>query len=172
MSQFYKVLKADPLGEPYTPNFAGAKPTQTYWCQVEGEELAVSIGKQVGNTLAPGQHVYGDLIKATSQKGTNYWKFKSQKVPEGVDRPASSPAQAVAQQAVGAPVGEGIPAWFLPFGNILIALEKDMQLLKGDGDIETPEPAPKEEEPEQTVADIQGMFTPETPDDVEPVEDK
>lgn len=134
MSQFYKILKADPLGEPWTPNAPDAKPIQNYWCQVEGEDLAVSIGKQVGNHLTPGESVYGDLMKATSQKGTQYWKFKSAKVPEGTTRPASTPAQAVAQQAVGTPVDMSAtqPDWFKPWGNILIQLQKDMRLLKGD----------------------------------------
>lgn len=121
MAQFYKVLKADPLGDPWTPNAPDAKPIQNYWCQVENEELAVSIGKQVGNTLAAGEYIYGDLMKAVSQKGTDYWKFKSQKVPEGVTRPASTPAQATAQQATGVSgvVGDPVPGWFVPYGNMI-----------------------------------------------------
>lgn len=154
MGQFYKILKADPLGEPWTPSQPGAKPIQNWWCQVDGEEWAVSIGKQVGNSLHPGQHVYGNLMKARSQKGTDYWKFKSEQVPEGVQRPADTPAQATAQSATGAQqfaeewagkqelVGGVVPGWFIPFGNILIELQKDMKLLKGDDIPEDPTPEP------------------------------
>ena len=117
MADFYKILKADPLGDPWTPNQPGAKAIQNYWCQVEGQALAVSIGKQEGNTLNPGEYVYGDLMYAKSQKGTEYWKFKSQQVPEGVQRPASTPAQAQAQQATGTPqpnMSAQMPEWFMP----------------------------------------------------------
>lgn len=166
MAQFYKILKADPLGEPWTPSLPGAKPIQNWWCQVEGEELDVSIGKQVGNTLAPGQQIYGDLVKATSQKGTVYWKFKSVKVPDGVQRPASTPAQTTAQEAVGFAeewadknVSGTIPGWFIPFGNAIIDIQKDLKLLKGD---DYPEPAPKPEEPKKGVEPISDNVDPET----------
>lgn len=131
MSQFYKLLKADPLGDPWTPNFPDAKPIQNWWCQVEGEEWPVSIGKQVGASLTPGQHVYGDLLKAKSQKGTDFWKFKSAKVPEGVPVPADTPAQAVAQQATGQNISEQAPAWFTPFANQMSAIEKMVKDLHG-----------------------------------------
>lgn len=118
MAQFYKILKADKLGEPWE---AYGKQNQTFWCQVEGEELDVKINKQVPNVVSPGQHVYGDLVKATSQKGTDYWKFNSQQVPEGVQRPADSPAQQTAQAAVGTSgiVGDQVPGWFSPYGNMI-----------------------------------------------------
>ncbi len=133
MSQFYKILKADPLGQPWTPNAPDAKPIQNFWCQAEGLDKDVSIGKQVPNTLTPGEQVYGDLMYAKSQKGTEYWKFKSAKVPDDVPRPASSPAQATAQQAT-RPVDMSAtqPDWFQPWANVLIDLQKDMKLLKGD----------------------------------------
>lgn len=165
MSQFYKILTADPLGEPWTPNAPDAKPIQNYWCQVEGEELAVSIGKQVGNTLTPGEHIYGDLMKATSQKGTNYWKFKSAKVPEGTQRPANSPAQAVAQQATGN-MSATQPDWFQAWGNLLLDISKDLKELKGEEDtttiegikpkkVEEPtEPEPVDEETMKVVNEI------------------
>lgn len=175
MSAFYKILKADPLGEPYTPNFEGAKAIQTFWCQVEGVDKNVSIGKQVGNTLTPGEYVYGDLMYAKSQKGTEFWKFKSAKVPEGVQRPAGSPAQATTSSADKF-VGDYIPGWFVPFGNILIDLQKDMKLLKGDEPLGE---APVQEEPAKGVEQLggepltpeeeqvlNGIFTPETPEDL------
>ena len=149
MAEFYKILKADPLGAPWTPNAPDAKPIQNYWCQVDGEELAVSIGKQVGNSITPGESVYGDLMKATSQKGTNYWKFKSQKVPEGVTRPASSPAQATAQQATGAAAyaqqwadnsGEVMPKWFVPVYNMITYIYQQMKAMDGDA-VDEPEVA-------------------------------
>lgn len=173
MSQFYKILKADPLGDPWTPDFEGAKSIQNYWCQVEGEELAVSIGKQVPNTVTPGEYVYGDLIKALSQKSGNpYWKFKSQKVPEGVTRPASTPAQATAQAAVG---GDAMPQWFTPIYNMLQSMQKDLKDLKGIDDelsgtatgvAKAEEPEPIDEETKKAIDDI---FSPDD-GDVEPPE--
>ena len=121
MSQFYKVIKADPLGEPWTPSQPGAKAIQNYWCQVEGEELAVSIGKQVDNPLVPGQQVYGDLMKARSQKGTDYWKFKGQKVPDGVQRPPQTTVNVSASQ----------PDWFQPYANMLTDVYKMVKELHG-----------------------------------------
>lgn len=124
MAEFYKVLKADAMGDPYTPSMPGAKPIQSYWCQVEGQEKAVMIGKQVRDdgqpALVAGQHVYGNLMYAKSQKGTEYWKFKGEKVPDGVTRPAESPAQATAQQAVGTRqvnMSSEMPDWFKPISN-------------------------------------------------------
>ena len=128
MAEFYKLLKADPMGEPWQ---AHGKDMQTYWCQVEGEELNVMITKQVGNTISPGHHVYGNLMKATSQKGNDYWKFKSEQVPEGVQRPQdapSTPAQATAQQAT----GDVTPGWFSGWGNLLMEMAKDIKELKGE----------------------------------------
>lgn len=131
MSAFYKVVKADPLGEPYTPNFAGAKPTQSYWCQVEGQSKDVMIGKQVRDdgqpALTAGQHIYGDLMLATSQKGNEYLKFKSAKVPEGVERPADSPAQATAQAATQPNVSDAVPAWFTVYGNMIEYVYKEIK---------------------------------------------
>lgn len=162
MAQFYKVLKADPLGEPWESH---GKQNQTYWCQVEGEEWAVSIAKQVPNTITPGQHVYGDLLKARSQKGTDYWKFKSSAVPEGVVRPADSPAQAVAQQAVGVDMSATMPGWFKPWANILETIYKDVKALKGEDDntipgIQTNKPAEPAVEPvdEDTTAIVKEIF--------------
>lgn len=128
MSQFYKLTEASPLGEPWTPNIAGASELQNWWCKVEGEDWNVMINKQVGNTLSAGQHVYGDLLKATSAKGNHYWKFKSAKVPEGVQRPADSPAQATAQQAVGVQdMSATVPAWFIPFAQMIEFVYKEMK---------------------------------------------
>jgi len=171
MAQFYKILKADPLGEPWTPSQEGAKPIQNYWCQVEGEELAVSIGKQVGNSLNPGEHVYGDLMKAQSQKGTNYWKFKSSKVPEGVTRPANSPAQATAQAATGQqPVDMSAtqPDWFRPWGNMIEFIYKEMKAMSTSDEpdvVTTPAPEPAKgvevlagEVSEETQATLNDIF--------------
>lgn len=150
MAQFYKILKADPLGEPWESH---GKKNQTYWCQVEGEDLAVSISKQVGNTLTPGQNVYGDLMKATSQKGTDYWKFKSAQVPEGVERPKDSAPQEV--------IGDNIPAWFLPFGNTIIENNKILKQLRGDEPMEEPTP---EEPKEDLKATVEGIFNEPEPE--------
>ena len=162
MSDFYKILKADPLGDPWTPKQPGASPIQTWWCQVDGQELDVSIGKQVGNTLTPGQHVYGDLMYAKSQKGTEYWRFKSQKIPDDVAKPQddpATPAQATAQQATSEAVGADIPKWFMPFGNLLIDLQKKMQLLTGEVD-NIPTPPVAEPTPEKPKAVEQVSGTP------------
>lgn len=144
MAEFYKILKADPMGDPYTPNQPGAKPILSYWCQVEGQDKAVMIGKQVRDdgqpALVPGQHVYGNLMYAKSQKGNEYWKFKSEQVPQGVQRPADSPAQATAQQATGAQAyGEqwaasngAVPQWFIPYGNMIDYIYKEMKKMDAD----------------------------------------
>lgn len=172
MSQFYTILKADPLGEPWTPNAPDAKPIQNYWCQVAEEELAVSIGKQVGNTITPGESIYGDLMKATSQKGTNYWKFKSAKIPEGVTRPASTPAQHQAQQATGhVDMSATMPDWFKPWANVLETIYKDVKALKGEETTTIPgiktKPVEKPVD-DDTLAVIKEIFTtePETPEGV------
>ena len=175
MAEFYKVLKADPLGEPWTPSQPGAKAIQNYWCQVEGEEWAVSVGKQVGNTLVPGQHIYGDLIKARSQKGTDYWKFKGEQVPDDVQRPADNPAQAVAQAATGqrpVDMSASMPDWFKPWANLLQDISKDLKALKGEDEATIPgvvvnpkaKPAEKlEQVDEETLEVINEIF----PDKVE-----
>lgn len=172
MSQFYKILKADPLGEPWTPSQPGAKAIQNYWCQVEGEEWAVSVGKQVGNTLTPGQHIYGDLMKAKSQKGTDYWKFKSAQVPDDVQRPADTLAQAVAQQATGRQVDMSAtqPDWFQPWANMILDTYKMVKDLHGGlekGAAVKEEPV-KEVEPvdEETMAVVNEIFPDAEPDDV------
>lgn len=104
----------------------------------------MSIGKQVPNTVTPGEHVYGDLMKARSQKGTDYWKFKSQKVPDDVQRPASSPAQAQAQQAVqpqGVDMSARQPDWFQPWGNMITYIYNEMKKMDADA---VPEPSTAE----------------------------
>lgn len=136
MAQFFKILKADALGDPWTPNAPDAKPIQNYWCQVEGQDKPVSIGKQVGNHLNAGEHVYGDLMYAKSQKGTEYWKFKSVKVPDDVQRPADSPAQAQAQQATGsqpaANMSAQMPEWFMPVANQIDYIFREMRKMDAD----------------------------------------
>lgn len=125
MADFYKVLKADPLGDPYTPSAPGAKPIQSYWCQVEGQEKAVMIGKQEREdgqpALTPGQHVYGDLTYAKSQKGNEYWKFKSAKVPDGVQWPQDSSPAPVSD------IGGQMPGWFVPVANQINEIHKMLQ---------------------------------------------
>ena len=119
MADYYKVLTASPLGEPWTPNFPDAKPLQSYWCQFENVDKDVKITKQVPNVVSPGDQVYGDLAYAKSQKGNEYWQFKSQKTPDGQPRATSAP-QATAQAATGQSTGHNmsalIPDWFMPYG--------------------------------------------------------
>lgn len=166
MADFYKILKADPMGDPYTPNAPGAKPIQSYWCQVENQDWAVMVGKQVGNALTPGMHIYGDLTYAKSQKGTEYWKFKSQQVPDDVQRPADSPAQATAQQATGqAPnASDTIPGWAITLVNMVEYIYKEMAKMS-----ETPPPKELEhlEQPAEQP-NLDDIFTPDTevPEDV------
>lgn len=152
MADFYKILKADPLGDPWTSH---GKTNQTFWCQVEGQDRPVSISKQVPNTLVPGQHVYGDLVYAKSQKGTEYWKLKSAKVPEGVQRPADSPAQAVAQQAVGDVSGQA-PGWFTVYGNMIEYIYKEMKKM------DIAEDSPSQPEPAKEVEVVAGEVDQET----------
>lgn len=163
MTDFYKVLKADPLGEPWTPNVANAKPIQNYWCQVEGMEQPVSIGRQADNPLHPGTHVYGDLMFAKSQKGTQYWKFKSAKVPEDVQRPQDdphTPAQAAAQTATKPDVSSAVPGWFQPYGNMIEYIYKQMKDVDpaSAGEPEPIEPQKLEPLDEATQATIDELF--------------
>lgn len=146
MAQFYKILKADKLGEPWTSH---GKTNQTWWCQVEGVDQDVSIGKQVGNDLVPGMHVYGDLMVAVSQKGTNYFKFKGSQVPEGVQRPADTPQQATAQQAVDM-TGQ-MPGWFVPVANQIQYIHDQMKAM----DSSEPEPVVEPAKPAE-VEDLGG----------------
>lgn len=154
MAQFFKILKADALGDPWTPNAPDAKPIQNYWCQVEGQDKPVSIGKQVGNHLNAGEHVYGDLMYAKSQKGTEYWKFKSAKVPDGVQRPADTPAQAQAQQATGSQpqpnMSAAMPEWFMPVANQIDYIFREMR--KMDDNPKVAEAAHAEEAATETKA--------------------
>jgi len=169
MSQFYKVLKADQLGTPYESH---GKQIQTFWCQLEGVDKDVSIGKQVPNTLTPGEQVYGDLMYAKSQRGTEYWKFKSAQVPEGVTRPASSPAQAVAQQATGRQVDMSAtqPDWFQPWANMILDTYKMVKELHGglEKGAAVKEPATPSVEPvdEETMAVVNEIFPDSVPEDV------
>lgn len=184
MADFYKILKADALGEPWTPSQAGAKPVQNYWCQVEGQDWAVSVGRQVDNPLAPGTHIYGDLTYAKSQKGTEYWKFKGQKVPDDVQRPADSPAQATAQQATGTFPGQPtanmsaqMPDWFIPVNNMILFIYKELRKMSDEPEQVTSipganysganKPQPKQTKPEviggapldeETKANLDNIF--------------
>lgn len=185
MSKFYKILKADKLGDPWqNPNYPDSPALQRYWCQVEGEDWPVSISKQVPNTVTPGEHVYGDLLKEKSQRGTDYWKFKSAKVPDGVQRPADTPAQATAQAATGVDMSAQQPDWFQPWGNLLTQIAKDVKALVGvdeglsaDAPIEPPKSqtdsgkpeqisGPPLSEEEQTKLDDIFTVPPETPEGV------
>jgi len=84
MSQFYTLKEVSKMGDPWESH---GNQIQSWWGKVEGEDWGVMIGKQVGNELNVGMSLYGDLTKARSKKGNDYWKFKSSQVPEGVERP-------------------------------------------------------------------------------------
>lgn len=121
MADFYKILKADKLGAPWESH---GHDNQTFWCQVEGQDKAVSISKQVPTELHPGQFVYGELMYAKSQKGTEYWKLKSVQVPEGVQRPTDEPFASPASAPSQAPVDSSVmPAWFAEFKEQLNNIE-------------------------------------------------
>lgn len=118
--KFYRVLKADPLGEPWTPKAEGAKPLQTFWCQFEGVDKDVSMSKQVPNTPSLTYGQFGYLVDAVSQKGTEYYKFKSVKAPEELEQPryAASDAQeatATKPAAVHPSDQKDTPLWFAPY---------------------------------------------------------
>lgn len=151
MGQFYKILKSNKLGEPYNSH---GKDVQSWWCQVEGQELPVMIGKMVGNELHPGQHVYGDLIQRQGKKGP-YWKFQGSQVPDGVERPQDAPAPAAPEPRE----QFDMPAWFIPYGNMI---EQMHPLICGtdSGIIEGVKPA--KHQPKQDVVvtseEIDDMF--------------
>jgi hypothetical protein len=136
MSNFYKVLKADPLGEPWTPNAPGASPIQNYWSQIEGEDWPVSIGKQLPNTVAPGDVIYGDLMKETSKKGTDYWKFKSARIPEGTAIPAGALPHRTPSSNETPNASSGMPGWFIPVAKQIEYIYKEMKKVDGDTVVE------------------------------------
>lgn len=153
MAQFFKILKADKLGEPWESH---GKTNQTWWCQLEGADKDVSIGKQVGNELTPGMNIYGDLMIATSQKGTSYYKFKSAQIPEGVQRPADTPNQPV-NMSSGAQ-----PEWFQMYANMITDIYKMVKdlhggLEKGAAVKEVPE-VEQEETPDDVQAQLDDIF--------------
>lgn len=119
--KFFRVLKADPLGDPWTPNIAGAKPIQTFWCQFEGVEHPVQMSKQVPNTPSLTYGQFGYLVPAKSQKGTDYYKFKSQKAPDELEQPRYAAADAPASttsttKAEPHPSDQkDTPLWFAPY---------------------------------------------------------
>jgi hypothetical protein len=152
MGEFYKILTASKLGDPYESH---GKKIQSWWCQVEGQDKDMMIGKMEGTEVRPGQHNYGDLILKTSKKGTEYWKFQGAKVPDGVTPPADEAVASV-------PAGEqfDMPAWFIPYGNMIEQMYKAAGL-HDDGIIEGAKPAIKHEPKEDVVAtseDIDDMF--------------
>lgn len=164
MAEFYKVLTAEPLGDPYS---AHGKMLQNFWCQFEGVDKAVSLSKQVPNTPQLGGYVYGNLMYAKSQKGNEYWKFKSEKVPDGMPRPASTPAQATAQAAVGQTpnTSSSMPDWFMPIANQIDYIFREMRKM----DSEAPE---NQQPPVQTTApELEVAGEPLDPDTAAQIED-
>ena len=139
MAKFHKLIEASPMGDPWESH---GNQIQTWWCKVEGEDLGVSIGKKVGNTLRVGDHLYGDLIKAVSAKGNEFWKFKSVQVPEGMERPVSNNQGGDVNGSASSVAGNA--------SEILRLLKENNRILKKligeEEDEETPEPAPVEED--------------------------
>lgn len=131
--KFYRVLKADPLGDPWTPSAANAKPLQTFWCQFEGVDKPVQMAKQIPNTPSLTYGQFGYLIPAKSQKGTDYFKFKSQQAPPEMEQPRYDATDgAVATSSTPSPTQPhpsaqvDIPLWFAPFGIMIRGLHEDL----------------------------------------------
>lgn len=180
MPQFYRVLKADPLGEPWTnPNVVGAKPTQKFWCQVEGVDEPVMIGKQVPNTPSLTEGHYGVLEDATSSKGNAYKKFTSMQIPQGTSKPQYA-GVTEPQPAGTAQVDDTIvPTWFHPYARVLKEVAEYVREQRGEAAIvnpapEEPDTATEEHKEEPmagttlTKAELDDMFGGEvTPLDIE-----
>lgn len=125
MPQFYRVLKADPLGDPYTPNRPNAKPLQSFWCQVAGVVEPVMMSKQVPNTPSLTEGHYGVLEDKVSQSGNAYKKFTSMQTPQGTQRPRYDAQEATTQSAPTATQADAqtvhpsdqkdMPFWFAPY---------------------------------------------------------
>lgn len=116
MPQFYRILKADPMGDPWTPNKPNAKPIQQFWCQVEGVDLPVRMGKQVPNVPSLVEGHYGVLETAKSQAGNDYMKFVGMQTPQGMQRPRYDAAAPAETQATVHPSDQkDTPLWFAPY---------------------------------------------------------
>lgn len=130
--KFFRILKADPLGEPWSAN---GGTFQTFWCQFAGVEHPVKVNKKAGSTpsLTTGQ--FGYLLEQTSQKGTKYYQFKGQQVPQGMAIPSyadaaepSQPAQPAPSQAPVHPSDQKeMPYWFAPYAMKINFIYEEMK---------------------------------------------
>lgn len=134
MSKFYEVLTSSPMGDPW----GEGNKNQTYWTQLEGIDLSVTVTKQ--KALNPGDQIYGDIItddgKPFQGAKSQFYKFKGAMIPQGTPRPQSSGNATPAPKNV-AVDDSVVPQWFNPYAIMLKQIHDALRT--GDA------PAPKEE---------------------------
>lgn len=135
--KFFRILKADPLGDPWTPSVAGAKPIQGFWCQFAGVEHPVKVNKQVPNTPSLTEGQFGYLLEKTSAKGNSYYEFKGQKIPEGMSAPRYDGGEATAAPVAPAPTPHAsdqkdVPYWFAPYAMMIKFIYDEMKGVSPD----------------------------------------
>lgn len=158
MGQFYNITGFQEAGAPWSNSYGTF---QTYWVDMtddQGNSFSAQMGKKIGSAPQIGQ-VYGRLEQKTSQNGNQYYKFASEQKPSGQPvqqgvvhspqqyqqqtRQAQQPVQPV--QGI---VGDTIPGWFVPYGNMIKYVFDEMKKMEA-----------------ATVAEIDnGSFTPDAHD--------
>lgn len=112
MGQWYNLTEATPFREPWSTQHGSF---QTFFCKIEGVEESIQINKKAGNTPKLGA-IYGSLEK---KPGKDYLKFNSESAPEGEAIPQFNTPQATVAPAVQPKEQFDMPAWFIPYGNMI-----------------------------------------------------
>lgn len=164
MPQFYRVLKADPLDGTYTPNKPGAKPLQSFWCQVEGVEEPVMMSKQVPNTPSLTEGHYGVLESRTSAKGNSYWKFTSMPIPQGQSKPKYADVVDMGkpenvEKNVHPSDQKDTPLWFAPYAIMIREIHKYVQEQNAEEVLTAPDsPDTATEDARPTIDEMADIF--------------
>jgi hypothetical protein len=123
MAQWYNLKSYKETDGTWSNSYGTFK---TYWVEFEGIEGGVMLNKKEGSAPSLGA-IYGDLVQATSQKGNTYWKFKTQKKPDGEEAPeyetAPQPTQSTPADT------STIPEWARPLANQVNAIEKKLEAI-------------------------------------------
>lgn len=80
MAKFYTIKWASPASDPLPPH-------NNVWQTIilEGYDPKVKIS--VKEAHKAGDQIYGDVTKEQSKAGAEYYRFRKQQVPDGVERP-------------------------------------------------------------------------------------
>jgi len=114
VTKFYKVVSASPLGDPFMNSHG--KSQQSFWCQIDGVDLPVMITKNEGNTPSLTQGNYGFLAELKHGKKTDYYRFRSAPIPQGMEVPSYAEVKTTVPTRPAVVSDSDIPMWFVPFG--------------------------------------------------------